>query len=312
MSQKDTITKKYMQNPDIFADFFNGYIYNGDCVIKSEDLSEVDTSNIAIIPYIKGKKPITIKKYRDIIKRAVLMQSDKAYYLFLGIENQSDIHYAMPVRNMLYNALVYNQQVEAKAKYNRENGICEDDEEFLSGFTKNDKLIPVITVTVYWGVKPWDGPVTLKEMFTDIDESADKIIDDYNCNLFSIIDIDELPIYKTELNELFRLLRVRNDGNALYNLITGNKKYENISKDTAIMMREFTDIRLPRKNKGGNYNMCKAVEDIQRMGIKQGIKQGIEQGKLSQLIILVNKGLLTVVDAAKEAKKTEEEFRKLL
>lgn len=66
------------------------------------------------------------------------------------------------------------------------------------------------------------------------------------------------------------------------------------------MMHEFTDIKLPRKNKGGNYNMCKAVEDIQKMGV--------EQGKLSELIILVNKGLLTVVDAAKEAKKLRMNF----
>ena len=29
MSKRDNITKKYMSDPHRFADFFNGYIYNG-------------------------------------------------------------------------------------------------------------------------------------------------------------------------------------------------------------------------------------------------------------------------------------------
>lgn len=275
MARKDTITKKYMQDTNIFADFFNGYIYDGKDVIKSSDLSEVDTSNIAIIPYNKGTKPITIQKYRDILKRAVLMQSDKAYYLFLGIENQSDIHYAMPVRNMLYNALVYNQQVEAIAKYNIDNNLSQNSGEFLSGFTKSDKLIPVITVTVYWGTKHWDAPITLKEMFVDIDSETDELIDDINCNLFSIIDTDNLPEYKTELNELFRLLKARNDGNALHDLVVNNSDFENISRDTAIMMHEFADIKLPRKNKEGKYNMCKAITDLEKKSADKALVDAI-------------------------------------
>ena len=264
MAQKDAVAKKYMRDTSIFADFFNGYIYNGDNIIQSGDLSEVDTSNITIIPYVKGTKSVTIQKYRDILKKAVLMRSDKMYYLFLGIENQSDIHYAMPVRNMLYNALVYSQQVDTIAKYNRENDICKNSDEYLSGFTKTDKLIPIITVTVYWGIKTWDAPLTLKEMIVSVDEETDKLIDDINCNLFSIIDIEELPHYRTELYELFSLLRARNDGNVLHELVTNNVGFENISRDTAIMMREFADIKLPRKNKEGRYNMCKAITDLEK------------------------------------------------
>jgi len=270
MGRKDTITKKYMRDTSIFADFFNGYIYNGKEIIHGSDLSEVDTSNIAIIPCVKGSKPITIQKYRDMLKRAVLMHSDKAYYLFLGIENQTDIHYAMPVRNMLYNALVYSQQVDLIAKYNRENGICKGNDEFLSGFVKGDKLIPIITVTVYWGTKPWDAPVTLKEMLADIDSESEKLVDDINCNLFSIIDIEELPSYKTELDELFSLLKTRNDSDALHELVVTNEDFKNISRDTAVMMREFADIKLPRKNKEGKYDMCKAITDLEKKNQELG------------------------------------------
>ena len=39
------------------------------------------------------------------------MNDGKATFLLLGIENQSEIHYAMPVKNLIYDALNYGQQV---------------------------------------------------------------------------------------------------------------------------------------------------------------------------------------------------------
>ncbi len=264
MSKKDTITKKYMSEPRHFADLFNGYIYNGKEVIKAGDLTEVDTTSIAVIPYANCNKNISVQKYRDILKKTILMKSDRIYYLFLGIENQSDIHYAMPVRNLLYDGLLYNQQIETIAKHNKAKGIFNNSNEFLSGFTKNDKLIPIVTVTVYWGTESWDAPTTLKDMMLDMDDRVASLINDYNCNLFSIIDADELPVYRTELNELFNLLKTRNNKNDLYNLLTNNPAYQNIDSDTALMMREFANIKLPRKEKDGGYNMCKAVMELKR------------------------------------------------
>lgn len=272
MRNKNAITQTYMKDPRHFADFFNGYIYHGKEVIQPEQLSEVDTSSIAMIPYKKGENRVSVKKYRDIIKKAVLMQSDTSYYLFLGIENQSEIHYAMPVRIMLYNALVYNQQVEAIKKYNHDHDITMDSDEFISGMTKDDKLIPVVTVTVYWGTKPWDGPTRLKEMLTYVDEEAAELVDDINCNLFSIIDAENMPEFKTELNELFHLLAKRNNKDAMLELLNQNEKYQNIDKDTAYMMREFANIKLPRKNKKGSYNMCKAIEDLKKECMDRGIE----------------------------------------
>lgn len=98
------------------------------------------------------------------------MQSDSKYYMLLGIENQSDIHYAMPVRMMLYNALTYAEQVDTITKKRRTEGSL-DNKTFLSGLCREDKLKPVVTITLYWGSTPWDGPLTLKEMMTDMDEA---------------------------------------------------------------------------------------------------------------------------------------------
>lgn len=261
MGKKDSLAKKYMKNPTIFADFFNGFIYNGKNIIKPDALCEVDTSSIAVVPISKGGKSINIQKYRDIIKQSIVMKSDNTYFVLLGIENQSDIHYAMPVRNMLYNAISYSEQVERISTYNRNNGKCLDNS-YLSGYTKEDKLIPVITVTLYWGIKPWDAPTTLKEMLIKTDETISSLVDDVDCNLFSIIDSQYLPEYQTELKELFALLRTRNNKNNMFSLVTSNESFKHISKDTAEMMRDFANIKLPRRKKDGDYDMCKAIADL--------------------------------------------------
>ena len=52
-----------------------------------------------------------VQKYRDLLKTATIMEDGEATYVLLGIENQTEVHYAMPVRNMLYDAMQYNQQV---------------------------------------------------------------------------------------------------------------------------------------------------------------------------------------------------------
>ena len=62
--------------------------------------------------------------------------------MLLGIENQTDIHYAMPVKNAIYDALQYGRQVSeiaAKHRADRKDKKSEkkvSDGEYLAGFYK--------------------------------------------------------------------------------------------------------------------------------------------------------------------------------
>ena len=106
LGEKDTITKNYMQDKTIFADAFNFLLYDGKQVIKPEQLKPVDTASL-VLPYGDDGKVISLQKFRDVLKVATLMEDDNYTYLVLGIENQSEIHFAMPVKNMLYDAIQY-------------------------------------------------------------------------------------------------------------------------------------------------------------------------------------------------------------
>ena len=119
MSKKDTVTKAFMRENTVFADAFNYLIFNGKKVIQPEQLQELDTTELVqLIAKGKNNKNESVQKYRDILKATVIMEDENADYLLLGIENQTEIHYAMPVRNMIYDALQYGNPVAAIAAQN--------------------------------------------------------------------------------------------------------------------------------------------------------------------------------------------------
>lgn len=107
MQQKDNILKIYMEDESVFADAFNFFIYSGEQVLKPEALQELNTTELTT--FIKNKDTskslnMTEQKYRDVLKSAVFRYCDDTVYAVLGVENQSEVHYAMPVRNMIYDA----------------------------------------------------------------------------------------------------------------------------------------------------------------------------------------------------------------
>ena len=134
-NEKDTLTKAFMSRPDVFADAFNFLIYDGKQVIRPEELEELDTSSIALPFGLEGSQA-SVQKIRDVFKQWVIKKDSRAAYLLLGVENQSDIHYAMPVRNMLYDSLQYSSQVDATATAHRRSGGAAHPTpgEYLSGF----------------------------------------------------------------------------------------------------------------------------------------------------------------------------------
>ena len=206
MADKDAITKDYMQDPERFADAFNYLLYDGKQVIKPEDLKPQDTAALAF-PYGRGGKIAPTQKFRDVLKLATIMEGSDAVYLLLGIENQSEIHYAMPIRNMVYDSLTYDKQVEIIAKKNRAEGKASG-AEYLSGFLKTDKLLPVITLVIYFGPDEWTGPRDLHSML-DANEHILRFVDNYRIHLITPADFQDenFPKLLSELRLVIEYLK---------------------------------------------------------------------------------------------------------
>ena len=210
MGNKDAATALYMKDKHVFADAFNFCLFKGKQVIDPNSLQEVGERDIAL-PYGSDGVKQSVERVRDVVK--VVMTDDKVAYLLLGIENQSNVHYAMPVRNMLYDAMRYVGQMSESDSSHKKLGAYKgaNPDEYLSKFKKEDRLLPVITLVVYFGSKPWDGPTTLHEMFREIDPNIKKLIPDYKLNLIApyAIDDTEFALFNSSLKEVWRLLSMR-------------------------------------------------------------------------------------------------------
>lgn len=241
MKDLDTLSKGYMSRNDIFADAFNYLIYNGRQVIEPEQLRPLDTTELAA-PYGNSGGAEPVQKFRDVLKYVTAMTDDRAAYLVLGIENQQNVHLAMPVRNMLYDALEYSRQVSETANRHRQNKEHGSGEEFLSGFHRDDKMIPVITLVVYFSSDKWDGPRSLFDMMELNDDNIRALVNDYKIHLLAPAEMsdDEFDKLQSELGRVMKYIQCSTDKNRLSQLVETDERYTRISKAGAMLLNECT------------------------------------------------------------------------
>lgn len=99
--------------------------------------------------------------------------------------------------------------------------------QFLSGFHKGDKLLPVITLVIYWGAEEWDAPVSLSEMYAQVDAQMSKCLPDYKLNLIAPKHMTEEEIngFQTSLKEVLLFIKYSKDKQKLKKLTTEDKEF---------------------------------------------------------------------------------------
>ena len=298
MADKDTVTKDYIQNNEIFADVINFYIYGGEQIIDPKQLRPLDTTAIAL-PFGNDTDTKPVQKYRDVIKLLTAKADDDAAYVIYGIELQSEKHYAMPVRTMLYDAMQYSGQVEKTAGSHRKNkDKANSPDEYLSGFYKTDRLIPVITLVIYFGADRWDAPKSVYDMFDVKDKRILKYIQDYRINLIepAAIPDEDFAKFRTELCQVFKYIKYSADKNKLPEMMNEDISYRNISRKTANMINTVTNSNIKIDNGKETIDMCEAIkgirEDGRNEGLVQGRNEGLIQGRNEGLVQGRNEGLV--------------------
>lgn len=275
MGKKDIVAKKFLSDNRRFADLCNYYFFDGRQLIQPKDLEPLDTAElVSIVGHFSNFNnlgtPSHIQKMRDILKTAIIKHTHDRIYIIIGIENQSDIHYAMPVRTMLYDALNYARQTENTAKLHRKNHDLKNTSEFLSGFAKTDKLTPVITLTVYLGSETWNAPRSLYEMLNTDDKNILNFISDYKLHLIAPNEITDFEKFKTSLGLVFKAIKCSADESEMNFLLKGDSEYNKLDCETVTAINTFTNINLNYHRKEELTDMCKAWDDHKLSGIREG------------------------------------------
>ena len=297
----DVILKDFWRQNERFADLFNAVIFRGKQVIKPEDLTERYTDMSGIIQFKDYQK--TLERTRDVVKKMAY----GVEFAVLGIESQQKIHYAMPLRTMLYDSLGYLKEYQEITRIRKaERGKMTEDE-FLSKMRKEDRLHPIISIVLYYSEKSWDGPTCLKDMIVEMPEEMERIFSDYKMNLVQIRESEQYTFHNEEVRAVFEISREIFNGN----LDKINEKYRDrdLTPELITVIGKITDsAELVRQGKIEEVaNMCTALEKWEKENIERGTKRGIEIGTSRGIEIGTNKGIAKMVLTLLNKGKTVEE-----
>lgn len=322
MGKIDVAAGDYLADTAVFADAFNFFLYNGERIIREEYLSEINPAGLHMAESqtaSRGKRA-----FRDILKAWNCKRDDSSAYMLLGIENQAKVHYAMPVRTGLYDFLQYDAQIKNAAQKIRNKLRAQDynpeeekeglnaltSAEYISGFRKTDRLLPVITLVIYLSPEKWDARTSLHELFrSDIDASLLQYIPDYRINLIEPARMKETDFakFRADFGKVLRYISC-SDSIEKLEYLSRDEAFRSLDKRSAEFLNVVTGSKLHLTEEGGKVDVCKGIDDMRKAERLQGRKEGRREGGFQMLVSLTKQGLLSVKDAAEQAGMSQEVF----
>jgi len=267
VQEKNIVANTYWADNERFADVINVGMFRAKKVLSAEQLSERD----GYLGHTKKEnKRDSIQRYRDVTKKADFGTN----FMIIGIENQSELHLAMPVRVMGYEFMNYNKQLkEIKTAHDKKKDLSGI--ELLSGISREEKLQAVCTLVIYYGKEPWSGPTRLSEMldFGDLPEEVRNVVADYPIHVLDVRRFEDSEKLETEARLFFGMLQRDEDADKCLKYWEENKEaFQNLSDDTYEAIVTFTKSENLLENKEvymndeGGIDMCKAFEGMILMG----------------------------------------------
>ena len=289
MGTKDTTQKRLEDFEDIFADISNVLLYDGEDVIKENELETVTAKDT----YTVEQQIHEVE--RDVAKR---WRHHSLHISLIGLENQTDPDYKMPLRVICYDGASYRAQLNAD---------------------ESRKTYPVITLVLYMGTeKRWTAPKQLTDCFK-YDKRLAKFISNYKINVVELawLSDEQIMKFKTEFRNFVELLRDTRLGRKpqyspiqlkhvhellqLMRVMSGNDEYEQLLNQTTNNLKQ-------NKLKGDDLTMKKIVSlgfdearaEAMAEGLAQGLAKGEAQEKFATVKRMLKRGKSSLIEIAED------------
>ena len=280
----DVADKIFFDNDERYADLINGILCNGKQVLKKEDLQEHSGSVQVRMPR-SGVRSVQgygkREKVQDLVRKAALGVN----FILIGLENQQTVDYSLPLRCMEYETGQYEKQAQKIRRMVRKHPKGLKTGEYLYGFQRDSRLYPSIILVLYYGKEDWDGPVDLHGLldFTDIPEEFRRLIQNYRIHLIEVRKLENTDVFRTDVKQVFDLIRYSNDKEKLHSMVTGDSRYQEMEEDAYDMVAVHTGIEEGMKMKvseGKRVNLCKGLRDLLEDERQEGMMKGRQEGRL--------------------------------
>lgn len=279
----DTVLKNYWRDSGQFADLFNAVLFDGESVIDPNELEDADTEEAIVLENRDYVQSMQVS--RDVLRIQKISNELGVQFVMYGLENQERIHYAMPMRVMGLDYAAYKKQYDSNAgKYRDSRGMDED--EFLSKMKRTDRFIPVVTLVVYYGEKPWDGAASLHGML-NIPQKLAGLVSDYKMNLVEARE-NNFKFHNTNNVDLFSLMEIIMDKSlsrkeAMEKAIAYAEKHK-VDKTVIMTVAGATNSRIDYNAfETGDGKMCTLFEEIAKENENKGRLEGEAKGIIRML-----------------------------
>ena len=259
-----------------FAEVFNKAVFNGQ-LINPNELEDVNLAETTILR-LKDGATTTLKQTRDVVKS---LTSGDVWLVILGIENQMRINYLMPFRVWeLIFINVARQVEEIRKKHEAERKAVQEAkekgekveerelsaEEILSGFYRDDKLTPVITLVIYYGEEEWEYPKKLSDLFKETPFTG--FADDMPMYLLDVRHMpkEKLDTYSPVLKIFFEFLMHENSDDFEEFIRENKEHFNNLPEQTIDALIEIThskqleQFKKEYRTPEGGVNVCYGIE----------------------------------------------------
>ena len=266
MPEKDITEKILEAYNDVFADIVNVLLFNGEEVIRPEELTDqAPVSAYKADGRIHGME-------RDVAKR---WSRESIRIACIGIENQTSPDMDMPLRVMGYDGAEYRSELLAN---------CSD-------------RYPVVTLVLYFGYKNhWNAPLSLSECF-HIPAPFRPYVNDYRINLFEVAYLPDETVRKFKSDfrivaDYFVQMRKNDDYKP------GNDELQHISSVLDLLSVMSHDARFEETynnslNKGGIKTMSewldRTINDCVAKGRAEGRAEGHAEGRAEGALDMAKK-----------------------
>ena len=278
MAEKDMATKKLEDYADVFCDILNVLLFHKK-YLKPECIRNGPTESI-----YKADAKEWNEQRRDTLKE--LLNGQRFHIASIGLENQSKIEKAMPIRIMNYDSASYHEQLNQKVPLK--------------------ELRPVITVVLNFSDHRWRKERSLHEIL-NIPEELKPFVADYKIIVFDVAFLDDATIeaftsdFKS-VAKFFKQRRIKGDEFVwdpdeiihvqemldLLSLFSNDERYRKIGPKLVMKQKE-----------GRRITMCDVAQKLEDKGVKNG--------RIRMLADFLSSGG-SEADAKRMLKVTEEEI----
>ncbi len=207
------------------------------------------------------------------------------------------------MKNLVYDAINYARQVQKAASSHREakDSKGHSKGEFLSGFYKEDRLIPVITLVILFSPDEWDGPTSLHEMLNIEDEHILSLLPDYQIHLITPYGLskDELNKFHSSLREVLTFIKYSKDKGKMEEAVRDN--FKKLRKEEIKVLNYCANVNLKLPPGEEEVDVCKAWEDM-----KQETAAKAEERTLLEALRNIIEGFHVTAEKAMEVLKVPE------